>query len=163
MQKVPITAYGHRRLQQQLHRLKTLDRPRIISAIAEARAHGDISENAEYEAAREEQAFAEAKINEIESLLARAEVIDPAAIRSEIAVFGCTVQLLNTATDEPAVYSVVGDPEAVPEKGLIGLSTPIARAILGREVGDEIRVRAPGGDLEYEITEIRYAEIRFED
>ena len=163
MQKVPITAYGHRRLQEQLHKLKVQDRPRIINAIAEARAHGDISENAEYDAAREEQAFAEAKINEIENLLARSEVIDPTRISSHIAVFGCTVELLNVDNDETVVYCVVGDPDAVPEKNLVGLSTPIARAILGREVGDEIKVRAPGGDQEFEITEIRYVEIPFED
>ncbi len=148
-----------KKLQEDLHRFKTVERPKVIKDIATARAHGDLSENAEYDAAKEHQGFVEAKIREMDDLVARAEVVDPAKIVSNIVVFGATVTLLDPDTDDEIVYRIVGDIEANPDEGKIGISTPVARAMMGRELDDEVTVRAPGGNHLYEIIDITYKEI----
>lgn len=156
IQKTPITKSGYDRLQIELKRLKTVERPSVIQAISEARAHGDLSENAEYDAAKERQAFVEAKIAELDDLLARAEIVDPSTINQDHVVFGATVVLLDTDKDIEVTYRIVGDPESAPEKGDLGISTPVARALIGKSVDDEIVVKAPGGDRFYEVVSIRY-------
>lgn len=157
MSKSPMTAKGVERLREQLTHLKSVERPRIIEAIAEARAHGDLSENAEYHAAREQQSFAEGRINTIESALAEAQIIDVTTLDAGgKIVFGATVDLMNLETDEEVRYQVVGEEEADIELGLISITSPIARAMIGREIGDIIGVNAPGGVKEYEVLEIQY-------
>ncbi len=157
MSKSPMTAKGVERLREQLTHLKSVERPRIIEAIAEARAHGDLSENAEYHAAREQQSFAEGRINTIESALAEAQIIDVTTLDAGgKIVFGATVDLMNLETDEEVRYQIVGEEEADIELGLISITSPIARAMIGREVGDIIGVKAPGGVKEYEVLEIQY-------
>jgi transcription elongation factor GreA len=157
MSTSPMTAKGVERLREQLTRLKTVDRPRIIAAIAEARAHGDLSENAEYHAAREQQSFAEGRINTIESALAEAQVIDVTTIDAGgKVVFGATVTLLNLENDEEVTYQIVGDEEADINQGLISITSPIARALIGRKEGDIAGVDAPGGVKEYEVLEVKY-------
>lgn len=157
MRKVPMTVAGAERLRAELEELKTERRPRIIAAIAEAREHGDLRENAEYHAAREQQSFCEGRIKEIEGKLADAEVIDVRAIKpSGRVIFGTTVTLLNVATDASAVYQIVGEDEADVRAGRISVGSPIARAIMGKEVGDEIVVKAPAGDIHYEIEAVEH-------
>ena len=157
MAKVPMTVEGAERLKAELHRLKTVDRPEIIRAIAEARSHGDISENADYDAAKERQSFIEGRINELESKLANAQVIDPASLDAEgRVVFGATVELADADTDERAVYQIVGDDEADIKHGKISVSSPIARALIGKVEGDTAEVHAPGGVREYEVLAVRY-------
>jgi len=157
MNKTPLTEKGAQKLREQLNKLKTVDRPRVIEAIAEARAHGDLSENAEYHAAREQQGFIEGRINTLESVLAKAQIIDVAGIKAGgKVVFGATVDLLNMETDEEVTYQIVGEEEADIDAGLISISSPIARALIGREEGDQVGVNAPGGVVEYEILEVRY-------
>lgn len=157
MSKAPITAKGAQRLREQLKELKTVDRPRITQAIAEARAHGDLSENAEYHAAREQQSFLEGRIAAIENALAEAQIIDVKALGSEVKiVFGATIELINLANDETVTYQIVGEMEADIEQALISITSPIARALIGKEEGDVIEVIAPGGTVEYEIIEVRY-------
>jgi transcription elongation factor GreA len=157
MSKSPMTAKGVERLRAQLSQLKSVDRPRIIEAIAEARAHGDLSENAEYHAAREQQSFAEGRINTIESALAEAQIIDVTTLdaRGKV-VFGATVKLLNLENEAEVFYQIVGKEEADIEQGLISITSPIARALIGREEGDVVGVDAPGGVKEYELLEITY-------
>jgi transcription elongation factor GreA len=157
MSKSPMTAKGVERLRAQLSQLKSVDRPRIIEAIAEARAHGDLSENAEYHAAREQQSFAEGRINTIESALAEAQIIDVTTLdaRGKV-VFGATVKLLNLENEAEVSYQIVGKEEADIEQGLISITSPIARALIGREEGDVVGVDAPGGVKEYELLEITY-------
>ena len=157
MNKTPLTAKGAQKLREQLNKLKTVDRPRVIEAIAEARAHGDLSENAEYHAAREQQGFIEGRINTLESVLAKAQIIEVAGIKAAgKIVFGATVDLLNMTKDEEVTYQIVGEEEADIDAGLISISSPIARALIGREEGEQVNVNAPGGVVEYEILEVRY-------
>ncbi|MFN2287453.1 MAG: transcription elongation factor GreA [Chromatocurvus sp.] len=157
MNKVPMTVQGEAALRKELDRLKKVDRPRITQAIAEARAHGDLKENAEYHAAREQQSFAEGRIMEIENKLAGAQVIDVTQIDpSGKVIFGTTVTLLNMDTDATVVYRIVGDDEADVKNNLISVSSPIARALIGKEEGDVVVVKAPGGDIEYEIDGVEH-------
>lgn len=152
-----MTVAGAERLRVELSELKSERRPKIIQAIAEARAHGDLKENAEYHAAREQQSFCEGRINEIEGKLADAEIIDVRAIEpSGRVIFGTTVTLLNVSTDAQVVYQIVGEDEADVKAGRISVGSPIARAIMGKEVGDEIVVKAPAGDIEYEIEAVAH-------
>jgi transcription elongation factor GreA len=157
MSQVPMTVKGAEKLKQQLHQLKTVDRPRITKAIAEARAHGDLSENAEYHAAREQQSFAEGRINAIESALADAQIIDVTTINAEgRVVFGATVKLLNVESGAEVTYQIVGEEEADINQGLISITSPIARALIGKEQDDSVDVNAPSGIIEYEILEVLY-------
>ncbi len=157
MSKVPVTAKGAQELREQLKTFKTVDRPRISAAIAEARAHGDLSENAEYHAAREQQSFLEGRIGLIEGALANAQIIDVTTINANgKVVFGATVDLINVENDEEVTYQIVGEIEADIEKSLISVTSPIARALIGKEVDDTVEVNAPSGAIEYEILEIRY-------
>lgn len=157
MKKHPMTLNGARKLRDELTELKTVMRPRIIEAIAEARSHGDLKENAEYHAAREQQAFIEGRIQEIEAKLAAAEIIDIGALKNEKRiVFGATVELLNTCTEQEAVYQIVGEDEADIKANLISITSPLARALIGKEIDDLVRLETPGGEVEYEVLEIRY-------
>lgn len=157
MRKVPMTIGGAERLRAELNELKTVKRPAIIQAIAEAREHGDLRENAEYHAAREQQSFCEGRIKEIEGKLADSEIIDISKIPvSGKVIFGATVTLLNLETDETVRYQIVGEDEADVKAGKISVGSPIARAIMGKEVGDEAVVKAPSGDIEYEIDEVEH-------
>ncbi len=157
MSKAPITAKGAQELLEQLKEFKTVDRPRISAAIAVARAHGDLSENAEYHAAREEQSFLEGRIGMIESALADAQIIDVKTLNAKNkVVFGATVDLVNVENDQEVTYQIVGEIEADIERFLISVTSPIARALIGKEVDDTVEVNAPGGAIEYEILEIRY-------
>ena len=142
-------------LDAELKRLKSTERPAVIRAIAEAREHGDLSENAEYHAAREKQSFIEGRIKELESILSRADVIDPAKLSGSVK-FGATVKLVDEDTDEEKSYQIVGEAEADLEKGLLNLKSPLARALIGKDEGDTVRVRTPGGERSYEILEIQY-------
>lgn len=157
MTKVPITVVGAQKLRDELQRLKKNDRPRIVSAIAEARAHGDLRENAEYHAAKEEQGFIEARIKQIEGALSNAEIIDVTAL-TEVGkvVFGATVELIDEDSGKQVAYQIVGEDEADIGSGLLSFSSPIARALIGREEGDVVDVTTPGGDRSYEIVEVRY-------
>ena len=158
MSKVPMTVQGERALREELERLKKVERPRISQAIAEAREHGDLKENAEYHAAREQQSFAEGRIMDIEGKLSHAQVIDVSTIpHTGKVIFGVTVDLLDVASDEAASYRIVGDDEADVRQNLISVNSPIARALIGKEEGDVVLVRAPGGDIEYEIDAVRHA------
>lgn len=155
--QVPMTVAGEAALREELQRLKSVDRPRIIEAIAEARAHGDLKENAEYHAAREQQSFCEGRIAEIESKLAEARVIDITQItRTGKVIFGVTVDLINCETDKQVTYQIVGEDEADVKKNKISVTSPIARALIGKEVGDVAVVRAPGGEVEYEIEQVHH-------
>jgi len=155
--KIPITLVGADLLRTELHRLKTKDRPAVITAIAEARAQGDITENAEYEAARERQGFIEGRIIELEAKLANAQVIDPALLDDDgRVVFGSTVELLDTAGRETVTYQVVGEDEANIKLGKISYSSPIAKALIGKSEGDVVEVRTPGGVKEFEIVGVKY-------
>jgi len=157
MSKAPVTAKGVQELREQLKEFKTVDRPRISAAIAEARAHGDLSENAEYHAAREQQSFLEGRIGLIESTLADAQIIDVTTVSANgKVVFGATVDLVNIKNDEEVTYQIVGEIEADIERSLISVTSPIARALIGKEIDDIVEVNAPGGVIEYEILEIRY-------
>ena len=157
MSKPPVTAKGAQQLREQLKEFKTVDRPRISAAIAEARAHGDLSENAEYHAAREQQSFLEGRIGMIETALADAQIIDVTTISANgKVVFGTTVDLVNVEDDEEVTYQIVGEIEADIERLLISVTSPIARALIGKEVKDIVEVNAPSGGIEYEIIEIRY-------
>jgi transcription elongation factor GreA len=152
-----MTVEGEKRLRAELLKLKSEDRPRIIQAIAEAREHGDLKENAEYHAAREQQGFCEGRIAEIEGKLADSQVIDITTIPANGKVlFGVTVTIVNIETDEQKCYKIVGDDEAEPKLSKISVSSPIARALIGKLVGDEVLVRTPGGDVEYEIEKIEH-------
>ena len=157
MSKSPMTKVGAEKLREQLHKFKTVDRPRITTAIAEARAHGDLSENAEYHAAREQQSFMEGRINKIESTLADVKIINVKEINeTEKVVFGATVSILNLKSDEEVTYQIVGELEADINTGLISISSPIARSLIGKQVGDIADVNAPSGVIEYEIIQVRY-------
>jgi len=157
MSKSPMTKVGAEKLREQLHELKTVDRPRITTAIAEARAHGDLSENAEYHAAREQQSFMEGRINKIESTLADVQIINVKEINeTDKVVFGATVTILNLNSDEEVTYQIAGELEADINIGLISIASPIARSLIGKQVGDIVDVNAPSGVIEYEIIQVRY-------
>ena len=158
MATIPITKRGAELLKAELHRLKTVDRPSVIAAIAEARAQGDLSENAEYDAAKARQGFIEGRIQEVEGKLSAAQVIDPSALDAGgRVVFGATVELEEESSGEQVTYQIVGEDEADLKLGLVNISSPIARALIGKEVGDLAEVQAPGGAKSYEILAVRYA------
>lgn len=157
MSKVPLTVKGSEKLRAELQELKSVQRPAIILAIAEARAHGDLSENAEYAAAKERQGFVEGRIAELESKLANAQVIDPALLDADgRCVFGATVELEDMASGEAVTYQIVGDDEADIKEGKISISSPLARALIGKSSGEVAEVQAPGGVREYEILDVKY-------
>lgn len=157
MAAIPLTVRGSERLKAELHRLKTVERPAVINAIAEARAQGDLSENAEYDAAKEKQGFLEGRIAELESKLSNAQIIDPTELDAEgRVVFGATVDLEDLESGKTVTYQVVGDTEADIRSNLISVSSPIARALIGKSVGDVAEVQAPSGLREYAILDIRY-------
>lgn len=157
MATFPVTKRGAEALKAELHKLKTVDRPWVINAIAEARAQGDLSENADYDAAKERQGFIEGRIAEIEGKLSAAQIINPADLDAGgRVVFGSTVEMEIEATGDVVTYQIVGDDEADLKKGLISISSPIARALIGKEAGDVASVQAPGGVRDYEIIEVRY-------
>ncbi len=157
MNKVPMTVRGHELLQQELKRLKSVDRPEVIQAIAEARAHGDLKENAEYHAAKEQQGFIEARIKDLEGKLSNLQVIDVTAIDAKgKIVFGSTVELLDEESGKEIVYKIVGEDEANIKEGLISFTSPIARALIGNNEGDVVSFSAPGGEKQYEVIEVRY-------
>ncbi|UCH41793.1 MAG: transcription elongation factor GreA [Gammaproteobacteria bacterium] len=157
MNQIPLTVAGAERLKSELKELKSVKRPAVIEAIATARDHGDLKENAEYHAAREEQGFIEGRIAELEGALSNSQIIDVTQLNAgDRVVFGCTVTLLDMATDEEVVYQIVGDIEADISENRIAISSPIARALIGKEEGDEVVVDAPGGTMEYAITSVQY-------
>jgi len=155
--RVPLTARGAEKLREELKELKSVARPKVVQAIAEARAHGDLKENAEYHAAREQQAFIEGRIKEIESKLSHAQIIDVTKLNAGgKVVFGATVTLMDEESGEEVTYQIVGDDEADIKEGLISVSSPVARALIGKEEGDVVEVRTPGGVREYEIVSVQY-------
>ena len=157
MATIPITLRGSEKLKTELHRLKTVDRPGVIAAIAEARSHGDLSENAEYDAAKDRQGFIEGRIQEIESKLSAAQILDPSKLDAGgKVVFGSTVDLEDEDTGAKVTYQIVGEDEADLKLGLINISSPIARALIGKEEGDSAEVQAPGGTKRFEIVAVRY-------
>ncbi len=157
MSTIPITKRGAEKLKAELHQLKTVERPSVINAIAEARAQGDLSENAEYEAAKDRQGFVEGRIQEVEGKLSAAQIIDPASVDAGgRVVFGATVELEEESTGEVVKYQIVGEDEADLKLGLINISSPIARALIGKEEGDVAVVQAPGGEKRYEIVAVSY-------
>ncbi|MUG09595.1 transcription elongation factor GreA [Commensalibacter melissae] len=157
MQKFPMTAQGLRRLEEELRRLKDKERPEIIRAIAEARSHGDLSENAEYEAARERQSFTEGRILELEQIISSAQVIDPSSLSGNTVKFGAKVVLIDEETEKESTFQIVGLHEADIKLGLLSISSPLAKALIGKEKGTTISVPAPGGDRSYEILDVIYA------
>lgn len=157
MQKTPLTVNGAEKLKAELHHLKTIERPSVIDAIAEARSHGDLSENAEYDAAKERQSFLEGRIAEIEAKLGNAQIIDPSTLDADgRCVFGATVELEDLGSGASVTYQIVGDDEADLKLGKISISSPIARALIGKVAGETAEVQAPGGVREYEILDVRY-------
>ena len=157
MTKIPMTVAGEKALREELTRLKSVDRPRIIQAIAEAREHGDLKENAEYHAAREQQGFCEGRIKDIEAKLSLAQVIDISQIEpTGKVIFGTTVTLLNVDTDQAVTYRIVGEDEADVKQGRLSVTSPIARALIGKDEGDEVSITTPGGVVTYEITTIEH-------
>ncbi|TAH52604.1 MAG: transcription elongation factor GreA [Betaproteobacteria bacterium] len=157
MNKTPLTVTGAEMLREELHRLKTIDRPSVIAAIAEARSHGDLSENAEYEAAKERQGFIEGRIMEVEGKLSHAQIIDPRLLDADgRCVFGATVELEDMDSGQVVTYQIVGEDEADIKANKISISSPIARALIGKYAGDIAEVQAPGGIREYEIIDVRY-------
>lgn len=155
MEKLPLTRAGQQMLDAELRQLKSQDRPAVIKAIAEAREHGDLSENAEYHAAREKQSFIEGRIKELESILSRADVIDTSRLSGAVK-FGATVKLVDCETDEERTFQIVGEPEADLEKGLLNIRSPLARALIGKDEGDTIDVSTPGGTRSYEILSVAF-------
>lgn len=156
MQKVPVTMGGYTRMQEELKTLKTVERPAVIEAIAEAREHGDLSENAEYHAARERQSFIEGRVLELEDQISRAEVIDPTKLDGDTVKFGATVLVVDEDTDEEARYQIVGEYEADISQNLLSISAPLARALIGKSVGDSVEVNTPKGHKAYEILDIKF-------
>ena len=154
MSKVPMTVTGFNRLQEELKRLKSIDRPAVIRAIAEAREHGDISENAEYHAARERQSFIEGRVIELEDKIARAEVIDVNRLNGDVVKFGATVALADEETDEETRYQIVGEDEANIKSGLLSVTSPLGRALIGKQVGESVEVSTPRGAKSYEIVKV---------
>jgi transcription elongation factor GreA len=159
-QKIPMTPRGAQLLKEELKRRKEIDRLAIVRAIEEARGHGDLSENADYAAAKEAQSFNEGRIKELEVMLALADIIDPSKLSGGKVVFGATVRLSDADSGDEVVYSIVGEQEADIKKGLISISAPVARALIGREVGDAVTVRTPKGSREYEILEVSFRDLQ---
>ena len=155
MEKIPITAAGASRLKEELKALKTVERPAVIKAIAAAREHGDLSENAEYHAAREHQSFIEGRIAELEDQVSRIDIIDVKSLKGKEIMFGATVTVADEETDVEKTYQIVGEYEADPSEGRISVTSPIARALIGRKVGDTVEVTTPGGQKDYEIVKVR--------
>ncbi len=157
MSKVPLTVTGAEKLREELHRLKTVDRPNVVAAIAEARSHGDLSENAEYDAAKERQGFIEGRIQEVEGKLSNAQIIDPKMLDADgRCVFGATVEMEDQDSGDSVTYQIVGEDEADIKNGKISVNSPVARALIGKYAGDVAQVQAPGGMREYEIIDVRY-------
>jgi transcription elongation factor GreA len=156
MDKLPITAKGFAALEEELRHRQQSERPRIIQAIAEARSHGDLSENAEYHAAKETQSLNEGRIMELESMIARAEIIDVAKLSGDRVKFGATVKLVDEDTDEEKVYQIVGEPEADVRSGRMSVTSPVARALIGKGIGDTVEVVTPGGGKSYEIVDVAF-------
>ncbi|MDD2885195.1 MAG: transcription elongation factor GreA [Dechloromonas sp.] len=157
MSKIPLTVNGAAKLREELHRLKTVDRPWVIGAIAEARSHGDLSENAEYDAAKERQGFIEGRIQEVEGKLSNAQIIDPTLLDADgRCVFGATVDLEDQDSGHAVTYQIVGEDEADIKQGKISVNSPMARALIGKYAGDIAQVQAPGGIREYEVIDVRY-------
>lgn len=156
MERIPMTAEGYKSLEAEVNELKTVERPSIIKMIAEARAHGDLSENAEYHAAKERQAFIEGRVIELEDMIGRADVIDVSRLSGSSVKFGATVTMVDEDTDQKRKYQIVGDHEADATKGRISISSPIARALIGKSKGDTVEVAAPGGARSYEILKVEF-------
>ena len=156
MEKVPMTKSGYESLNAELRELKEVTRPAVIKAIAEAREHGDLSENAEYHAAREKQSFTEGRIQELEGMIGRADVIDPSKMSGDTVKFSATVEIVDEDTDEERTYQIVGEAEADIENGKLNMRSPLARSLIGKEVGDSVEVKTPGGDRSYEVLSIKY-------
>lgn len=156
MSQVPMTLKGKQKLEEEIKHLKTVERPKVIEEIAVARSHGDLSENAEYDAAKEKQAFIEGRIKEIDDKLARAQVIDLSTIKTDKVVFGATVELADTESGEKKNYSIVGTDEANIKLGLLSIDSPVARQLLGKKEGDVVMIRIPKGEVEYEILSVKY-------
>ena len=157
MSKIPLTVNGAEKLRAELHRLKTVDRPNVVAAIAEARSHGDLSENAEYDAAKERQGFVEGRIQEVEGKLSNAQIIDPKLLDADgRCVFGATVEIEDQDSGDAVTYQIVGEDEADIKIGKLSVASPMARALIGKYAGDIAQVQAPGGIREYEIIDVRY-------
>ncbi|MGN7438836.1 MAG: transcription elongation factor GreA [Alcanivorax sp.] len=156
MDQIPVTKNGYDSLVKELHELKTVARPDVIQAIAEAREHGDLSENAEYHAAREQQSFIEGRIQELEAVTGRAQVIDPTTMSGDTVKFGATVTIVDEETDEEETYQIVGDYESDMENGKLAISAPVARALIGKAEGDSVTVKTPRGAQDYEILSVEF-------
>jgi transcription elongation factor GreA len=156
MERIPMTARGFKTLEDELKHRQTVERPRIILAIQEARAHGDLSENAEYSSAKEAQSLNEGRIGELESLISRAEIIEISKLTGSTIKFGATVKLVDEETEEEKTYQIVGDVEADVRSGRVSISSPIARALIGKKVGDQVEVNTPGGGKSYEVVEVAF-------
>ena len=156
MEKNPITPEGAAKLREELTNLKSVERPRVIQMIATAREHGDLKENAEYHAARDKQSFIEGRVKELENKLACAEIIDPSKLAGDRVAFGAHIKVMNTETQEESFYRILGADEADLSQGTISVTSPLARSLLGKEVGDEVKVRMPGGERTYEILEVSF-------
>jgi transcription elongation factor GreA len=156
MDKNPITPEGATKLREELNHLRSVERPRVIQMIATAREHGDLKENAEYHAARDKQSFIEGRVKDLENKLARLEIIDPATLAGDRIAFGATVRMQNTETEEESTYRILGADESDVNTGTLSVTSPLARALLGKEVGDEVKVRMPGGERTYEILEVSF-------
>ncbi len=157
MDKIPMTKQGYEALNTELKTLKDVERPAVIKAIAEAREHGDLSENAEYHSAREKQSFIEGRIKEVEGMIGRADVIDPSKLSGPTVRFGATVQLVDEDTDEEKTYQIVGEAEADISNGKLNMNSPLARTLIGKDVGDSVEVVTPGGSRAYEILSVKYS------
>ena len=151
-----MTPEGATKLRDELNHLKSVERPRVIQMIATAREHGDLSENAEYHAARERQSFIEGRVKEIENKLARAEIIDPSKLEGNRVAFGATIKVMNTETEEESTYRILGADEADVNQGILSVTSPLARSLLGKEAGDEVKVRMPGGERIYEVLDVTF-------
>jgi len=156
MDQIPVTKIGHDKLAAELHQLKTVARPEVIESIAVAREHGDLKENAEYHAAKEQQSFIEGRILELESVTGRAQIIDPTTLSGDTVKFSATVTIVNEETDEEETYQIVGDYESDMEKGKLSISAPVARALIGKSEGDSVTVKTPKGAQDYEILNVEY-------
>ena len=156
MEKIPMTVLGFKTLEDEQKKLKYKNRPDVIKAIAEAREHGDLSENAEYHAAKELQSFIERRITELEDKIRRSDVIDVSNIKNDKIVFGATIELFDKKSEKELTYQIVGIDEANVEKGLISINSPVARALMGKKIGDSVNVKTPGGEMSYEILKIEY-------
>jgi transcription elongation factor GreA len=156
MEKNPITPEGYARLRDELHNLRSVERPKVVQMIATAREHGDLKENAEYHAARDKQSFIEGRMKDLEAKLALAEVIDPSKLAGDRVAFGATVRLVNTETEEEVVYKILGADESDINQGQISVTSPLARSLLGKEAGDEVKMRMPGGERLYEVLEVTF-------